>query len=63
MAESISNPKHGSETETNRGRSQVSFFPHEADTGDAQVQLYSTRLIIARHYLDKVRGTRLDTRA
>ena len=62
MAESISNPKHGSETETNRARSQVSSF-HVSDAGDAQVQLYSTRLMIARHYLDKMRGTRLDTRA
>ena len=62
MAESISNPKHGSETETNRDRSQVSSF-HEADAGDAQVQLYSMRLMIASHYLDKMRGTRLDTRA
>ena len=62
MAASISNPKHGSETETNQDRSQVSSF-HEADAGNAQIRLYSTRLMIARHYLDKMRGTRLDTRA
>jgi hypothetical protein len=62
MAESISNPKHGSETETNPDRSQVSSF-HEPNAGGAQVQCYSTRLTLARHYLDKMRGTMLDTRA
>jgi hypothetical protein len=62
MAESLSDPKLGSETETNRDRSQVSSF-HQADAGNAQVQLCSTRLIIARHFLDKMRGTRLDTSA
>ena len=62
MAESLSNPKHGSETGTNRNLSQVSSF-HDADAGGAQVQLYSMRLTIARNYLDKMRGTILDTRA
>jgi hypothetical protein len=62
MAESISNPKPGPETEANRNLSQVSSF-HDADAGDAQVQLYSMRLTIARNYLDKMRGTILDTRA
>ena len=60
MGASISNPKHGSETETNEHRSQVSSFQDNA--GDAQVQLYAARLIVARNYLDKIRGTILDTR-
>jgi hypothetical protein len=52
----------GRRRKTNQDRSQVSSF-HEADADSAQVQLYSTRLIIARHYLAKMRGTRLDPRA
>jgi len=62
MDESISYPEHGSETEANRNVSQVSSF-HDTDAGDAQVQLYAMRLIIARNYLDKMRGTVLDTQA
>jgi hypothetical protein len=62
MAASISHPKHGPETETNRVRSQVSSF-QQVDLGDAEVQRYATLLLIARNYLDKVRGTVLDTRA
>jgi hypothetical protein len=63
MAESLSNPKHGAETEAKpRNLSQVSSF-HGSDAGDAQVQLYSLRLITARSFLDKMRGSVLDTRA
>ena len=63
MADSISNPKHGPETETARGRSQVSSFSQQAAAGDPQVQLYSSRLTTARHYLDKMPGAKLDMRA
>jgi hypothetical protein len=62
MAESLSNPKHGAEADTIRGRSQVSSFSPEGSL-DPQVQLYSFRLMIARHYLGTMPGAKLDMRA
>jgi hypothetical protein len=62
MGASISNPKNGSETETNENRSQVSSFQDTGGVGDVQVKLYAARLIVARNYLDKIRGIIIDTR-
>jgi hypothetical protein len=63
MAESLSHPRYGAETETIRGRSQASSFSREIDALDPQIQLYSSRLTIARHYLGKMPGAKLDMRA